>query len=41
MATIRPKRVKRPSQKIIDNIIDSDILFLNEMLPNIIIIDAL
>jgi hypothetical protein len=40
MTTIRPKRVKRPNQKIMDNIIDSDILSPDEILPNIAIIDA-
>jgi hypothetical protein len=41
MATTRPKRIKRPNQKIIDNMIDSDILLFDEMFPNIVIIDAL
>jgi hypothetical protein len=41
MATTRSKRVKRPSQKIIDNMIDFDILLSDEMLPNIVIIDIL
>jgi hypothetical protein len=41
MATTRPKRVKRSSQKIIDNMIDSDILSPDEMLPDIAIIDVL
>jgi hypothetical protein len=41
MVTTRPKKVKRLSQKIIDNMIDSDILPSDEMLPDIIIIDTL
>jgi hypothetical protein len=40
MATTRPKRIKRPSQKVINNIINSDILTSNKMLPDIVIIDT-
>jgi hypothetical protein len=41
IATTRPKRIKRPNQKIIDNMINSDILLPDKMLPDIIIIDTL
>jgi hypothetical protein len=41
MITTRPKKFKRPNQKIINNMIDSDILFPDKILPDIIIIDTL